>query len=130
MRVLILGGPRTGKTTLAESFGVAIGCPVRHTDDLLGGQWSEVSEEVSTWIDEPGPWIIEGVAVVRALRKWLLRNPTGSPCDRVVILAWRPYVSRSEGQERMAKGHDTILAEVIGPLHERVGSVEVWRDRP
>ena len=76
-RVVIAGGPRTGKTTHANKLGAESGARVRHTDDLIGRlEWSAASQEVSQWFDEPGPWIVEGVAVPRAVRKWLAAHPS------------------------------------------------------
>lgn len=81
---------------------------VRHTDDLISThEWSAASLEASRWIDEPGPWIIEGVALPRAIRKWLERNPTGMPAD---VLYWSsmPRIPLTPGQSAMGKGCDTV----------------------
>ncbi|HEY0194873.1 MAG TPA: hypothetical protein VGC42_27360, partial [Kofleriaceae bacterium] len=79
-RILITGGPRTGKTTLAGALEVELlaqrgagpAPAVRHTDDMieqtkhLGKDgWSEASRLASLWLDAHGPWIIEGVAASR-----------------------------------------------------------------
>lgn len=108
MRIAIAGPPKTGKTTLADSLGV----PVRHTDDVIGLGWSEASAEVSRWFDEPGPWCIEGVAVLRALRKWRERHPSSPPpLDRLVLMM-SVHGQHTPGQERMAKGIATVYAEL------------------
>ncbi len=114
-RVLIAGGPRVGKTTLAGKLGRA---PVRHTDDLLSYAWSQASEIVSRWMDQPGPWCIEGVAVPRALRKWLERNPTGKPCE-VIYWSMDPTVRLTQGQQAMAKGCLTVWMEIMSILRSR-----------
>ena len=119
MRIIIAGGPRTGKTTLATQILQADGFPVRSTDDLIGKLgWSEASAEVAEWFDDPGPWVIEGVAAARALRKWLGAHPTGSPCDAIVYLSV-PKVDRTPGQNAMAKGCDTVWNEVRPSLVAR-----------
>lgn len=107
-RICIIGGPRTGKTTLAGTMS-----NVLHTDDLIGQfDWSGVSEHVAAdWLARPGPWVIEGVAVVRALRKWLAANAEGVPCERVIVLA-KPLVEISKRQASMAKGHEKVWQEV------------------
>lgn len=117
-RVLITGGPQTGKTTLADALG-DLGWTVRHTDPVaLGGdaearEWSAVSEEVSRWFDAPGPWVIEGVAVPRALRKWAARHSAEPPpCDRLVILSRGGVETRLKGQVVMEKGVQTVLHEL------------------
>ena len=81
--------------------------------------WSAASEHVATeWMAKPGPWIIEGVAAVRALRKWLAAHPSGKPCDEVVVLD-RPRVELSKGQAAMAKGCAKIWAEVMDEVKAR-----------
>lgn len=116
-RTVIAGGPRTGKTTLANTFdGI---CPVRHTDDLIGSHdWSEASAEVATWFDEPGPWVVEGVATIRALRKWIAAHPTGGPCD-VVILLESPHVTLTRAQQAMATGCWTVWREIVDEIVAR-----------
>jgi len=117
-RIVITGGPRTGKTTRANSSSGIVG-PIRHTDSLVQSHdWSEASEAVSFWFDEPGPWIVEGVAAVRALRKWLAAHPDGKPCD-VVLWLDKPVVPRSRGQEIMAKGCATVWNEIRPALEAR-----------
>lgn len=113
MRIAIAGGPRCGKTTLAETLGAA-----RHTDDLIERGWSEASALTATWFDEPGPWIIEGVAVPRALRKWLAANPEGRPCD-VVHWLGAPRVPLTDGQVSMFKGCAKVWGEIVGELQRR-----------
>lgn len=114
-RVLIAGVPRSGKTTHAKRFGD----PTFHTDDLIGElEWSAASAEVANWISYPGPWCIEGVAVPRALRKWLAAHPGEKPCD---VAYWMPspHVSLTPGQEAMAKGCVKVWAEVEPELRAR-----------
>lgn len=123
MRVVIVGGPRCGKTTLAATLGL----PTRHTDDVIGLGWSEASAEVATWLDAPGPWCIEGVAAARALRKWLAAHESGAPCDEIRLL-WVPLVERTDGQERMALGIETVWCEISDELIARgvaVVSIEI-----
>jgi hypothetical protein len=142
-RLVIAGGPRTGKTTLAFAIYNGARCPTEdftmdgvehrglrkfHTDDLIDLGWSEASEAASRWLDEPGPWIVEGVAAVRALRKWLDRNPTGKPCDAVLYLE-QPLVALTDGQARMRLGCRTVWEQIVGELDRRGVSVsEPQRD--
>lgn len=117
-RVVVAGGPRTGKTTLARQK-LASGFRVRHADELIAThEWSAASAHVATWLDEPGPWVVEGVTAVRGLRKWLAAHPEGKPCD---VVAWldRPQVARSPGQETMARGTLTIWSGVWPELVRR-----------
>lgn len=126
-RIVIIGGPRTGKTTLArelmESERIAVGCSF-HTDDLINLGWSEASQHVADeWLTQPGPWIIEGVAVVRALRKWRDAHPgEPPPVDRVIRLT-TPHVALEGGQIAMLKGEHTVWRQIEPWLREH--SVEV-----
>lgn len=119
-RICVAGGPRVGKTTYAA---LLVG-PVRHTDDILGkvgdgkDRWSAESAAVATWFDIPGPWVVEGVTVPRALRKWLAQHPEGKPCDTVLWLE-REGVERTKGQEVMAKACATVLREILPELERR-----------
>lgn len=121
-RIVILGGPKTGKTTLASQMYLHDGRSyherpkVRHTDDLIHLGWSEASAAAALWIDEPGPWIIEGVAMARALRKWREAHPgERPPVDRVIRLT-EPHVALTPGQATMAKGEETVWQEIAGWL--------------
>lgn len=113
MRVAITGGPHTGKTTLA-------GHAALHTDDLIGSQdWSAASAVVATWFEGQEPELcVEGVAVPRALRKWLATHPEGKPVDEVVVLE-RPHEPLTPGQQTMAKGAQTVLREIEPELVKR-----------
>jgi hypothetical protein len=116
-RVAITGWPKTGKTTLAQSLGGG-----RSTDDTIemGLGWSEGSAEVSTWFDKPGPWIIEGVAIPRALRKWHERHPgENPPIDKLIILG-TTHEQLNPGQTSMGKGIDKVLADIMPWLRPHV----------
>ena len=113
--VLILGVPRAGKTTLAGKLGKQHGIEPRHTDDLISLGWSEASDHALTWLAEPGPWIVEGVAAVRALRKWLRAPHAGPPPFRIVWLG-SPRLPLSERQAHLATATATIWREVLPQL--------------
>ena len=120
-RILVAGGPRVGKTWVADRIGAELGIPVRHTDDLIGTHgWSEASEEVARWMDEPGPWVIEGVAVVRALRKWLRAHPAGRPAD-LVYRGWSRRIPTTLKQDAMGDGARTVWEEIVAELWGRMG---------
>lgn len=135
-RLIIAGGPRTGKSTLARDLAARMslkpnsetndaigaygyGLPVRSTDDLLHKlDWSATSAEVARWFDEGGPWIVEGVVAPRALRKWLAAHPEGKPCDELLYVQGAK-VSQNAGQERMTKACWTVFAEIRESLEHR-----------
>lgn len=116
MRILITGWPGSGKTTLAQEMGGG-----RSTDEVMGLGWSESSAEVAKWFDSPGPWVIEGVAVPRAIRKWMKANPDKElPFDKIINLKsrHRPLDTKAYA---MGKGIDTVWNEI----RPQLGSVEI-----
>lgn len=126
MRILVAGGPRTGKTAIALQLGAERACRVRHTDDLIGQHsWSDASALVAEWMDEPGPWIIEGVSIPRALRKWIGTHPHGLPAD---VLYWgeAPKVPLTPGQRTMSIGCASVWLEVKETLITRGMRVTVF----
>lgn len=126
VRLLIAGVPRSGKTTLSAELESKHRCAAMHTDDLIGKlDWSEVSRHVAEdWFTRAGPWVIEGVAVPRAIRKWFRdMRRTDAPCDRLI---WMPVprLELSAGQRAMAKGCISVYDEVIKRLLETGVEVE------
>lgn len=117
MRIAIAGVPRAGKTTLGEQLSAELGFPLMHADDLISMGWSEASAELARRMQSPGPWIVEGVAVSRALRK-ALELSTDRPCDRLYFLA-QPHVELSSKQAAMGKGCETVHAEIAPELLRR-----------
>lgn len=131
-RVVILGAPRTGKSTLAASLarGARVMCAdpadlaqearpgVEYLPDSEalaqshGDAWSGASEYVATyWLDRPGPWVMEGVGMARALRKWLRWHPGQEPpCERLLWLT-TPVARQLPGQVAMGKGIRTVMAD-------------------
>lgn len=108
-----------GKTTYSGHLSRTLGIPRRSTDEaILQNVWVTQSALVADWFDQPGPWIIEGTPVIRALRKWLQRNPTGQPCD---TLYWSdtPHAVLNNGQEAMRRGCRTIYDEIRAELVRR-----------
>jgi adenylate kinase family enzyme len=120
VRLLIAGVPRAGKTTLSNLLHPPAHSAklVLHTDDFMHLGWSQVSAFIATKFDIRGPWIVEGVAVVRAARKWLATHHSGTPCDEVRWLG-TPRVPLSNGQATMAKACETVWDEVRPELERR-----------
>ena len=126
-RVIVSGGPRTGKSTLAVRAGERHKRAVRHADSLIGQlEWSEASEEVSRWLDEPGAWIVEGVSAPRAIRKWLRANPD-KPLPATIVHFREPVQVQTDKQRAMAKGVETVWREILPELRRR-GAEVIERD--
>ena len=123
MKTAIIGAPKTGKTTLGQQLANEQGCVCRSTDEVMSLGWSESSLAVSHWFDEDTP-IIEGVAVARALRKWLERNKEGKPVDTLIVISNPPFESPTPGQASMGKGIVTVLAEIEPALKARGVKIE------
>jgi broad-specificity NMP kinase len=124
VRLLITGGVGSGKTTLASKIKLTemcdLICPLLHTDDLIGDyDWSGCSQYVADkWFHAEGPWIIEGVAIPRALRKYLEANPSAlPPCDRIIVLTdqHKDLNPRQEAMSRTVYEHMSDLGHWLGP---------------
>lgn len=101
-RVAIVGGPGTGKTTLASFVHNR---PVLGTDEFKGLAWEEVPAAVIERAAGIGPaFVVEGVMTARALRKGLI-------VDAVVVLDTQRRPDPLPGQLAMGKGVATVFAE-------------------
>lgn len=120
-RVIVIGGPMAGKSTFAQKSGLPHYCTDKASQSRDRYQattympeqldWSDQSDFiVSQWFSKPGPWVIEGVAAVRALRKWAAKYPNVLPCDEIIVLNSKQ--SLTEGQLSMAKGVISIWSEI------------------
>lgn len=122
-KIAIAGVPRAGKTTRSRKIALGVG-ELRHTDDLKAiGDWSKESEVAAAMFDEPTSFVIEGMVVPRALRKWLATHPEGRPCDELIWMG-KPAVETTPGQDAMGKGALTVLREILPELQRRGVKVE------
>jgi len=125
-RVLIIGGPRRGKSTLAKQYRAAgtptfCGDPINLVKDPESDvtylpanlQWSESSQYIAdNWLTQPGPWCCEGVAMARAVRK-LVANDKQSQLNGVEIIVLNGCTAETTPQqEAMAKGVHTVWCEI------------------
>ena len=115
MKTIILGGPRTGKTTRAQQSRR----PVRSLDALKDLPWSAQSAEGMRWISQGPDCVIEGTAGERVLRKWLDQHPGQPLRDVEIVRLTRPVAPQTPGQQAMQKGQDTIWAGIKDELVRR-----------
>ncbi len=116
--ILIAGPPHSDAGRLAWQLSREHGIRnelVRPTEELVGVlPWGEDSAEVVRWLEEPGPWIVWGSVVPRAIRKWMRSHPAGLPAQRIIWV--RPTVDELAP---IAKGVQTVWQEVLPQLIER-----------
>ena len=120
MKIVIIGGPRTGKSTLARTFDIPVYCgdPISLVKDPEEGvtylpnikDWSVQSMHICNEWFSKDEGVFEGVAMVRALRKWAVLNDT-MPCDKIIYLT-ETKVEQSKGQISMMKGIKTVWEEI------------------
>lgn len=134
-KIVIVGGPRRGKSTLARNLRLANAIPTYCTDPLslvkdpepdvtylpeeYADKWSESSQYVADeWLAKlDAPYCLEGVATARALRKYE-QSVDGDPVKlselQVVVLTEARVPGLLQGQESMAKGVDTVWQQIAG----------------
>jgi hypothetical protein len=125
-RIVIVGGPRCGKSTMARRLreeGVPTYCGdpkslvKQPEEDVIYmpeyKSWSDAPNYVvMEWFSQPGPWCCEGVVMARALRK-LKQRGWGDVLKGVeVIYLDFPFTPLTPGQANMSKGIVTVWFEV------------------
>lgn len=111
-RIVIVGGPGTGKTTLSHQLSAHVQAGLISADDSIGMEWSAASQHLANIMGAtPAPWIAEGVRMAHALRKCRDNRPDTKPCERVYVLStvYRPI---PDGSYRMARGAETVFNEI------------------
>lgn len=129
-RIVIVGGPRRGKSTIARQLrdsNIPTYCTdpqslVKDVEENVtylpeGLSWSDSSQWVAdNWLTKPGPWCVEGIAAVRALRKLVSKpdyfdvNVTG--IEVIVLESAHPDAEVSSKQESTAKAVMTMWSEI------------------
>ena len=122
MKIAICGGPRTGKSTLAQKLRQELPLTyVSHSDDLIGQmEWWAISEKIASDMANPdftANQIWEGVRITHSLRKFLSLYPD-KPADKIYRLT-SPFVPLSKGQMSMLKSDQTIWSEIKHELVRR-----------
>jgi adenosyl cobinamide kinase/adenosyl cobinamide phosphate guanylyltransferase len=128
-RIAIVGGPRHGKSTLADQLAGRTGHPVYCSDPLSKVanpkpyatyapedlSWEELAPWIAEhWFTMRGPHIIEGVHTARALRTLYRQDPDSEPThyiDQIYVLP-NPHLPQDKGQQNCAKGIMTIWEQI------------------
>jgi hypothetical protein len=147
-RVIIVGGPRRGKSTLAKAFALT-GYPVRCGDPLskvkeplagveylpegipISGDDGAAQWVADNWFQERGPWVCEGWVMARALRRWLAGcdargipyRDLRTPADRIIVLDRPAFTEELRGQASMHKAVMTVwhgIAHHFTPITETI----------
>ena len=114
IKICITGGPRTGKTTLADQLAEAMKLRAWHTDDHKDQPWEDQALSAADYIEEGKARIIEGVSVARGLRA-LLRREERRWCDVLYVMQGFK-VPATPAQVSLAKGCITVLQPVARTL--------------
>lgn len=128
MRIVIVGGPRRGKSTLARTLGLPIFCgdprsKVKDPEDgvtyLPEGLNYAGDSGAAAWVSGniflgmPGPWVFEGHVAARALRRMLAGGwKAFGPKDKIIVLAGPARCESTKGQETMHRGVMTVWEEI------------------
>ena len=102
-RVAIVGGPKTGKTTLSCYRQGVI-----HTDDFIPMGWEASADRAFEIAADRESFVIEGVRAEGALRR-------GLEVDAVIWLR-KPVKARTVAQSRMGDAHDRRFARFVPHL--------------
>lgn len=141
-RIVIVAGPRRGKSTLAQTMHTAnpklrrfCGDPLSKVKEPLvgvsylpeglgfSGDYGSAAWVARNWFTMPGPWICEGHVMARALRRWLALMPGRMPCDKIIVLDRPAFGESLPGQEAMHKGVMTVWSE-IAPFFQSISRIE------
>jgi len=130
VRTVIVGGVSRGKSTLAHELHERHGWPVFCADPAskvvyqkpyttylpegldFAGDNGGAAWVASHWLAAPGPWIVEGHALARALRRWVTSDLAVSPhwkgmfmpADRIIVLDRPAHRPTTVAQEALSKG--------------------------
>jgi adenylate kinase family enzyme len=118
-RIVIAGGPNTGKSTWASILSVTTPGLYYCTDVLKHLPWSESGEAAYEELVANRGGVFEGVLAARALRYWVRSGSTERPCETVVWLTKPvPGTEETDAQRRCRLGVNTIMKEIVFALEK------------
>lgn len=129
-RVIIVGGPRCGKSWLAREYrerGVPVFCgdPLSKVKEPEGGvtylpedldfagDFGAAAFVSDKWFNAEGPWVCEGHVMARALRRWIDKGRHIPDDWRIIVLRnHHPIAVVTPGQRTMHKAVMTVWDEI------------------
>jgi hypothetical protein len=153
-RIVVVGGPRTGKSYFAKQMrelGHPTFCgdprstvkfPEPDVTYLPEGLKFDGDSGAAAWVAENwfpmrGPWLCEGHVMARALRRWRDQqiaiwdfwDQCPDPCDRIIVLKeHHPEATVSKKQRAMHKGVIETTWEEIAEDYEKLARVVEWSE--
>lgn len=94
-KILVVGPPRTGKTTGSNLIAHALDIPLYHSDIYKELEWDQQKKVVYELIRSMSGGVFEGCTVARALNLMYERNQLEKPCDTVFYFT-KYLISRSD----------------------------------
>lgn len=133
-RIVVIGAPRTGKSTyatkLARQLGVHLVSTGKRTDAPEGlistdnyirrGSFEEVPGLIIKDLRGRKDFVLEGTQAARVLRRWFRDEKDPPPIDKVIFVGNRPWITHNKGQAAMGKAVRTVFREVE-PLLKAAG---------
>jgi hypothetical protein len=114
-RIVICGGPGTGKTTLGQRLANEAR-PLVSTDDFMALAFEEVPAAVLKRVGGASGYVIEGVQAARVLRTALRGDAPGFMMPDRVYWLTQPFEERKPGAEAMAVGIEKVFLGVMPSL--------------
>lgn len=125
-KIILAGGPKSGKSTLGRKLSAELGIPLVSTDDYIECGWSEAPHEIILKIKDMPSYILEGVNSGRTIRK-MAEKDMKLDFDRVIYLD-EPRIELNKGQAALRKGCVTVWQDVRKLLDEAGIDVEYGVD--